>query len=155
VSELAGEVRRRAAGLCEYCRIPEAAFRRPFHIEHIIAKQHGGATRLDNLALACQACNLKKGPNLTGIDPATGEITPLFHPRRDDWEEHFAFSLGTLLPAGIEIRGRTVTGRATVLVLGMNSEMRQMVRYELWHEGADPRRRPSGIRTPRSSEAAE
>jgi hypothetical protein len=41
-----------AAGLCEYCPIPEAAFRRPFHIEHVIAWQHGGATELDNLS-AC------------------------------------------------------------------------------------------------------
>ena len=76
MSDPATEVRRRAAGLCEYCRIPEAAFRRPFHIEHVIARQHGGVTELDNLALACWTCNLKKGPNLTGIDPQSKRITP-------------------------------------------------------------------------------
>jgi 5-methylcytosine-specific restriction endonuclease McrA len=29
---------------------------------------------LDNLALACHRCNLRKGPNLTGIDPMSGEM---------------------------------------------------------------------------------
>lgn len=141
MSDLATEVRRRAAGLCEYCRIPEAAFRRPFHIEHVIARQHGGETELDNLALACWACNLKKGPNLTGIDPQSKRITPLFDPRKDRWEDHFAFSVGTSVADGIEIRGLSDIGRATVIVLGMNTEMRQMVRYELRRESADLRAR--------------
>jgi hypothetical protein len=136
VSDLATEVRRRAAGLCEYCRIPEAAFRRPFHIEHVIARQHGGVTELDNLALACWTCNLKKGPNLTGIDPQTGRITPLFNPRSDRWGDHFALSVGTLVELGIEIKGLTAVGRATVVVLGMNAEFRQVVRYQLWQESA-------------------
>ncbi len=135
MSDLASEVRRRAAGLCEYCRIPEAAFRRPFHIEHVIARQHGGLTELDNLALACWACNLKKGPNLTGLDPQSKRITPLFDPRKDRWADHFASSVGTSVALGIEIRGLTAVGRTTVIVLGMNTEMRQMVRYELWREG--------------------
>jgi 5-methylcytosine-specific restriction endonuclease McrA len=72
-------VRQRARNRCEYCRIPQVAFRRGFHIEHIVARQHGGSTSLDNLALACWTCNLKKGPNLSGIDPATGIVTALFH----------------------------------------------------------------------------
>lgn len=54
-------------------------------MEHIIARQHGGQTILDNLAWACHRCNRRKGPNLTGIDPSTHEIAPLFHPRRDVW----------------------------------------------------------------------
>ena len=135
MNDVADEVRRRASHRCEYCRIPQAAFPRPFHLEHVVAKQHGGTTELDNLALACWHCNLKKGPNLTGIDPETGQITHLFHPRKDRWEEHFTVGVGTLLPLGIEIRGLTATGRATVGVLGMNEEMRQMLRYELWCEG--------------------
>ena len=113
---------------------PEAAFRKPFHIEHVIARQHGGATELDNLALACWACNLKKGPNLTGIDPQSKRITRLFNPRKNRWADHFAFSVGTSVAVGLEIRGLTAIGRTT-LVLGMNIEMRQMVRYELWREG--------------------
>jgi hypothetical protein len=38
-------------------------------------------------------------------------------------------------PLGIEIRGLTPVGRATVRVLGLNEEIRQMLRYELWLEG--------------------
>ena len=53
------------------------------HIEHIVARQHGGLSRLDNLALACWNCNLKKGPNLSGIDPTTGLVVALFNPRKD------------------------------------------------------------------------
>ena len=128
-------VRQRAGNRCEYCRLPQAAFRRGFHREHIVARQHGGSANLDNLAFACWNCNLKKGPNLSGIDPETGEITALFHPRKDEWPEHFAALVGTLVPLGVEIRGLTPVGRATVRVLGLNEEMRQMVRYELWLEG--------------------
>jgi 5-methylcytosine-specific restriction endonuclease McrA len=89
MSEPADSVRRRAGERCEYCRVPQAAFRRPFHIEHIVARQHGGTTEMDNLALACWQCNFKKGPNLTGIDPATAQVTPLFHPREERWADHF------------------------------------------------------------------
>jgi putative hemolysin len=128
-------VRRRAGNRCEYCHLPQGAFRRGFHIEHIVARQHGGPTSLDNLAFACWSCNLKKGPNLSGIDPATGQVTALFHPREDEWSEHFSAHVGTLIPLGVEIRGLTPKGRSTVRLLGLNEEMRQMVRYELWMEG--------------------
>jgi hypothetical protein len=42
----------RAAGVCEYCRFPQALSLFGFEIEHIVAEQHGGATVADNLALA-------------------------------------------------------------------------------------------------------
>lgn len=132
--DLSTEVRRRAGHRCEYCLIPQALFRRPFHIEHIIAKQHGGTTDLDNLALACWQCNLKKGPNLTGIDPESGEVTRLFHPRNDTWTEHFAFREAK--SGRIEILGLTPVGRATARLLDMNEELRQVLRYELSHHSA-------------------
>ena len=135
MSELAEEVRRRAGGRCEYCLLPQSAFRRPFHIEHIVARQHGGASRLENLALACWNCNLKKGPNLSGIDPETGRVVALFNPRQDEWEEHFSATLDPLKALCVAIRGLTPVGRASVQVLGLNDEMRQLVRYELLTEG--------------------
>jgi 5-methylcytosine-specific restriction endonuclease McrA len=82
-AELRQFVRTRAAYQCEYCRLPQEFSELRFHIEHIVPRQHGGADHLDNLALACPDCNLRKGPNLTGIDPQTGEVTRLFDPRRD------------------------------------------------------------------------
>ena len=51
-SELAAEVGSRARGLCEYCLMPQSARRLRFQIEHIVAKQHGGKSILENLALA-------------------------------------------------------------------------------------------------------
>jgi hypothetical protein len=120
--------------------MPEAIFRRPFHVEHIVAKQHGGLTLLENLAFACWTCNLKKGPNLTGIDPMSGEITPLYHPRMELWAEHFTaehsrLTTSALETGGIQIRGLTPGGRTTVQLLAMNGEVRNKLRYELWREG--------------------
>jgi hypothetical protein len=111
----------RAARSCEYCRIREADDAYSFHVEHIIARKHGGATALDNLAFACQHCNLHKGPNLSGIDPQSGAVVMLFHPRRDSWEQHFALE-------DVHLAGLTSTGRATVRVLAMNDPDRVQLR---------------------------
>src|SRR6266536_6455575 len=93
---LASEVRRRASSRCEYCLFPQDSFRQSFHIEHIVARQHGGPTELRNLALACLRCNWKRGPNLAGIDPDTGAISPLFNPRVDVWSHHFDLDIASL-----------------------------------------------------------
>ena len=114
-------VRTRAAYQCEYCRLPQEFSELRFHIEHIVPRQHGGADHLDNLALACPHCNLHKGPNLTGIDPQTGEVIRLFDPRRDAWFEHFRFDT-------VEIIGLTPKGRATASLLEMNHPERLRVR---------------------------
>jgi 5-methylcytosine-specific restriction endonuclease McrA len=67
-------VRRRADDCCEYCQLRQEHSQLTHHIEHIVAKQHGGSDHAENLALACHRCNLRKGPNLTGIDPHTSEV---------------------------------------------------------------------------------
>ena len=95
-----------------------------FHIEHVIPRQHGGDNNPSNLALACYHCNHNKGPNLTGIDPETELIIPLFNPRTQRWNEHFA-------QQGTEIVGLTPTGRTTVRVLAMNSDVQRELRAEL------------------------
>jgi len=117
-------VRRRADNRCEYCLLPQAHSELAHHIEHIVAKQHGGSDDPDNLALACHRCNLCKGPNLSGVDPMSGEVVPLFHPRRGQWAEHFVFR-------GVRIMGITPAGRATVHVLAMNDARRLELRSEL------------------------
>jgi 5-methylcytosine-specific restriction endonuclease McrA len=74
-------VRQRAGNACEYCRMPqEATPLIAFHVEHIVSRQHGGNDDPAGLALACDRCNAYKGPNI-GIDPETGAVTALFHPR--------------------------------------------------------------------------
>jgi hypothetical protein len=124
-------VRDRAAGLCEYCQMPEPYDRPAFEIEHVIARQHGGRTVSGNLALACFTCNKRKGPNLSGIDPVTRRITRLFHPRRHRWEWHFRWDGPTLV-------GQTPIGRATIAVLGVNQPLRVRLREELIEEGVFP-----------------
>ena len=97
-------------------------------MEHVRARQHGGATDMDNLAWACQRCNAQKGPNLTSVDPDSSAVVPLFHPRRDTWQEHFSMD-------GLRVVGLTPTGRATVWPLQMNSEKRLKVRTALREYG--------------------
>ncbi|MBM3738899.1 MAG: hypothetical protein FJW39_24250 [Acidobacteria bacterium] len=66
---------------------------------------------------ACQQCNFRKGPNLSAIDPATGQGVRLFDPRRDRWDQHFILKDG-------RIEGLTPVGRATSELLGMNAPRR-------------------------------
>ncbi len=54
---------RRAKSLCEYCQLPQAFSPLPHAIDHIVARQHHGLTKSENLALACFFCNSYKGPN--------------------------------------------------------------------------------------------
>jgi 5-methylcytosine-specific restriction endonuclease McrA len=114
-------VRERAGGRCEYCGLPEEREPLPFHVEHIVARQHGGRDAEANLALACHHCNLHKGPNLAGLDPQTGELTRLFHPRLDDWNERFTRRAG-------EITGSSPVGRTTIALLRMNEDGRVQLR---------------------------
>lgn len=115
-------VRERAGNRCEYCRLRQEHDRfHPFHVEHIIARQHGGTDDPQNLALACHQCNLHKGTNLSGVDPDTNEVTRLFDPRRDRWEDHFSWDSPF-------VAGRTATGRTTVWLLDINSQERVELR---------------------------
>jgi hypothetical protein len=126
-------VRLRAAGVCEYCRLPEAAVPTGFVIDHIVARQHRGPTVAENLALACPECNLHKGPNLTSLDPpGTGAITRLFNPRVDLWTDHFRWN-------GAELVGLSPIGRATILCLNINDPLRLDLRRSLMEEGLFPR----------------
>ena len=114
-ASLRRETKARAAGRCEYCGLAQHDSLLPFHVEHVIPRQHGGVTASENLALACPSCNLHKGPNLTGIDPDSGAVCRLFHPRRDLWSEHFLYQESQVI-------GISPIGRTTVWVLVMNSE---------------------------------
>ena len=83
-------VRPCAHGRCEYCHLPDGAVSAArFHVEHVIAKQHGGSDGPDNRCWSCHRCNLHKGPNLSGRDPLTGHVVRLFNPRRQLWNRHF------------------------------------------------------------------
>ena len=129
--DLVREVRQRAQGRCEYCHLPAYVYPLPFHVDHIIARQHGGQTVLENLAFACLHCNRHKGPNIAGTDPNTGEIIRLFHPRVDLWSEHFEWT-------GAALGGRTEVGRVTIHVLAINDSDFLAMREALIQEQTFP-----------------
>ena len=104
----------RVRGCCEYCLIPETAVLAAHEVDHIIPQKHGGPTEADNLALSCALCNKRKGSDLASLDPDTGEIVPLYHPRRDLWSDHFRISTDQLIPL-------TPTSRTTIRLLQLNS----------------------------------
>jgi hypothetical protein len=123
------QVRARAGGRCEYCRLPDwIELAGPFHLEHILARQHGGSDELANLAWACSRCNRHKGTNLSGVDPDGNQIVPLFHARREVWDQHFELS-------GAQIRGKTAVGRATAWLLQMNADRRVELRAQIILDG--------------------
>ena len=125
-------VRGRANDQCEYCRLPhELEPFLPFHVDHIVAEQHGGDDDPTNLCWCCQHCNLKKGPNLSSRDDVTGRTVELFNPRTDTWSDHFQWK-GPLLVSN------TVTGRATIRCLAINHPDNIAQRQALIAEGVFP-----------------
>ncbi len=119
----------RAERVCEYCRMSQDALQFfTFHVEHIRAQQHLEDDLLENLALACPHCNFHKGPNLTSIDPATGDVVELFKPRQQLWHDHFAVEEARII-------GRTPTGRVTARLLQMNSASQMKIRARLIARG--------------------
>jgi hypothetical protein len=111
--------------------MPHAFDTAPYQIDHIIAEQHGGPTTRENLALSCLHCNKHKGPNLAGLDPLTGQLQRLFHPRQDRWEDHFCWN-------GPRLVGLTAIGRTTIRVLAINAPLCVAARAELLAEGVFP-----------------
>lgn len=111
------QVTQRARGRCEYCHTPKAIVVE-MAIDHILPESAGGPTVASNLCLACIGCNTYKREHQTGIDPQTGEEVRLFHPRLDDWHEHFQWS-----DDFTRIIGLTSVGRATIDRLRMNRDL--------------------------------
>jgi HNH endonuclease len=99
----------RAAGCCEYCHSQLRFSPDPFSVEHIVPLVKGGYDELANLALSCQGCNNHKYIHTSAVDPVTGQIAPLYHPRCDQWAEHFAW-----IDHCERLIGLTPTGRATM-----------------------------------------
>lgn len=123
----------RANGRCEYCFSRADFSPSPFAAEHSLPRHSGGTNALDNLALSCQACNNHKFTSTNALDPGSGLIVPLFHPRRDKWSDHFSWSEDFLL-----IEGRTPTGRATVNKLQINRASVINLRRVLKMDGKHP-----------------
>jgi len=92
-----------------------------FHLEHVVPISRGGESELGNLAWSCPGCNLQKSNRIEAMDPDTGSIVVLFHPRTDLWKEHFAWD-------DYQLVGRTPSGRATIAAFDLNHERRVRIR---------------------------
>jgi hypothetical protein len=108
-------VRRRARGLCEYCRSFEGYTGHDFTVDHIVPESKGGTHDLSNLCLCCFWCNDYKHARTHANDPRTGRPFRLFNPRADRWDDHFRWS-----PSSTRVEGRTGIGRSTVDCLRLN-----------------------------------
>jgi HNH endonuclease len=116
----------RAHHRCEYCQAPELVFNFPFEVEHIIPLFRQGTTDAANLALACRSCNLRKGTRIGGMAADGNTEVRFFHPRQDQWHEHFRVEA----ESG-QIIGVTAVGQVTVESLAMNSSA-QVAARQLW-----------------------
>jgi len=105
----------RAGGRCEYCASPADHTPDDFAAEHIFPVILGGTSDLDNLAWSCQGCNSRKFTATQAVDPQTRESALLYHPRRDQWSDHFQWSADPRLLIGL-----TPTGRATIARMDLN-----------------------------------
>ncbi|WP_397383991.1 HNH endonuclease [Prosthecobacter sp.] len=130
-AELRRQVQARAGGYCEYCRAPAELGFHAHQVDHVIAQKHGGETIAENLAMSCIACNQFKGSDLSSLDPATKELTALFHPRQQDWRDHFELS-------GLFIIPKTAVGRVTANLLQFNAPERIIEREWFIAAGAFP-----------------
>src|SRR5262249_28338609 len=126
-------VRARARNRCEYCQRPQAASVAPFHLEHILARKHGGEATLGNTALSRPHCNLHKSSNIAGYDIIRRKrrLVPLYDPRRHRWGKHFRWD-------GPRLVGRTAIGRVTIRILDMNAPQEVELRQELIDDGLFP-----------------
>ena len=79
---------------------------------------------LDNLAWARLQCNIAKGTDAASCDPGTGELSLLYDPRTQTWEEHFSMTDGI-------ITGKTPIGRVKVDVLQLTSREQVAIRVSL------------------------
>jgi hypothetical protein len=105
----------RAGGRCEYCHCPAEYCPDPFSVDHVVPQAAGGTNQLANLALSCLGCNNLKHTFTDGVDPITGEMARLYHPREDSWHEHFVWSEDRCSLIGI-----SAIGRATISRLRLN-----------------------------------
>lgn len=132
-NQIRQQVGERANGCCEYCRSQVQFSPQAFSVEHIYPRSASGATRLDNLALSCAGCNGHKYTKTQAIDPVTNELVALFHPRQQQWAEHFAWDKEYTVMIGL-----TPTGRATIDALHLNRPALQNLREVLYTVGKHP-----------------
>ena len=72
-----------------------------------------------------------KGSDLASLDPETGEIVRLYHPRQDKWAQHFRLQ-------GAEFIHLTAKGLVTIRLLQLNRREKVAERQVLIQSGIFP-----------------
>jgi hypothetical protein len=121
---------------CGYCRTDERLTGSLLSIEHILPIAAGGPTERENLWRSCRECNERKGAQVQATDPESGEISALYNPRTQSWDDHFRWSEDGLLVIGL-----TALGRATVVAIDLNRPHQIVARQRWavvgWHPPSD------------------
>ena len=78
----------------------------------------------DNLAYCCVYCNRFKGSDIGSIIIDKKEFVRFYHPRWDNWGEHFNLNNST-------IESLTNIGQVTARILGFNDQSRLLERQLL------------------------
>jgi hypothetical protein len=104
------QVRQRAAGACEYCRVTETDSGGPLTVDHFHPQARGGTDDPGNLLYCCWRCNLYKAD----FWPAQPGDPVLWDPRGEPITAH------CLLLADATLHALTPTGRFTIERLRLN-----------------------------------
>src|SRR5260221_7078089 len=89
---LRAAVRERARERCEYCLTTEALSGIRCQVDHIVPRSLDGMATLENLCLACVACNGHKHSRTHAVDSESGTVVSLFNPRQQQWQDPFFLS---------------------------------------------------------------
>ncbi|MEM7369390.1 MAG: HNH endonuclease [Bacteroidota bacterium] len=124
-------VAKRAENRYEYCRVFDRYSFLSFHIEHIISLKHGGSSEEENLAYSCPIYNVNKGSDIATYVGDNPDPVRFFHPRKDDWDDHFDIASSGLISAKTEI------GQATIEIFDLNHpdsiiEMRILIQNQIF-----------------------
>jgi len=128
-SRLRELVRERAKGRCEYCEKPEGVNTFSHQVDHIIPEKHTGTSEFNNLAWSCLRCNSTKSSEIASYDVLTKQLTPLYNPRTQRWDDHFEMN------EEAQIAGKTPIGRVTVRILQLNHARQVQTRLDLIEQG--------------------
>ena len=126
-------VAKRAKWNCEYCVSQERFAPQPFTVDHFDPESNGGDSDLNNLVYCCQGCNGAKSDKTRLLDPVIKNYVSLFNPRKQRWNDHFAWD-----DEFSHIIGLTPEGRVTVIALQLNRRILIELRKFLHSVGEHP-----------------
>lgn len=97
-------------------------------MDHIVARQHGGATELENLASPASIATALMARTLPALIRIAAKSFACSIPDANSWTEHFVWN-------GPQLQARTQIGRVTIALLLINDPEVVAVRKALQEEG--------------------